>query len=206
MATTNKTMTDIFEQYKYDRTTLKNSETWYEQQILLLKNQVSSKVSSSSRITPNKLMVNDPDSLKNRITPGSLYMFFYDPKHKATLPYYDTFPLVFPYRAIPGGFMGLNMHYLPYQLRSRLLDGLLKFTNNTRMDKTTKLKFNWDLITSVAALAPAKACIKHYLSTHVMTQFKKIEIDHWPTAMMLPVERFVKARRERVWSDSLKKI
>ena len=25
---------------------------------------------------------------------GDMYMFFYDPKHKDTLPYYDTFPLI----------------------------------------------------------------------------------------------------------------
>ena len=50
---------------------------------------------------------------------GRLNMFFYDPKFKKTLPYYDRFPLVFPFkrgftrqRAIEGGsFLGLNLHY-----------------------------------------------------------------------------------------------
>ena len=29
-----------------------------------------------------------------RLMPGRMFMFFYDPKHKETLPYYDRFPLV----------------------------------------------------------------------------------------------------------------
>ena len=41
---------------------------------------------------------------------GKLNMFFYDPKHKKTLPYYDTFPLVLPLETYNDGFLGLNLH------------------------------------------------------------------------------------------------
>ena len=40
-------------------------------------------------------------------------MFVYDPKTKAKLPFYDTFPLVLPIDTFRGGFIGLNFHYLP---------------------------------------------------------------------------------------------
>ena len=40
---------------------------------------------------------------------GSMIMFFYDPKTKDTLPYYDTFPLVVVVGPAPGGFYGLNL-------------------------------------------------------------------------------------------------
>ena len=36
---------------------------------------------------------------------GRLNMFFYDPKYKKTLPYYDTFPLVLPLENYPDGFL-----------------------------------------------------------------------------------------------------
>ena len=49
-------------------------------------------------------------------------MFFYDPKFKKTLPYYDTFPLVLPLETYNDGFLGINMHYLPIPLRVNLLD------------------------------------------------------------------------------------
>ena len=47
---------------------------------------------------------------------GRLNMFFYDPKLKKTLPYYDTFPLVLPLRNIMIGFW-YKFHYLPIPLR-----------------------------------------------------------------------------------------
>lgn len=196
MATTSKnpTLHDVFERNKYDlKTSVKKSRAWYSQQVLLL---------SKQGITPQRLMREDTSSLKARIIPGNLYMFVYDPKLKATLPYYDRFPLVFPYASVPGGFMGLNMHYLPYPLRVRLLDNLLVFKNNDKMDGTTRLKYSWNLIANVAKFKMAEPCIKHYLLPHVKTAFKKVDVNDWATAMLLPVERFQKAPKEQVWKDS----
>lgn len=187
-------MHDVFERNKYDlKSSVKKSRAWYSQQVLLL---------SKQGITPQRLMREDTSSLKARIIPGNLYMFVYDPKLKATLPYYDRFPLVFPYASVPGGFMGLNMHYLPYPLRIRLLDNLLVFKNNDKMDGTTRLKYSWNLIAGVAKFKMAEPCIKHYLLPHVKTAFKKVDVNDWATAMLLPVERFQKAPKEQVWKDS----
>jgi hypothetical protein len=196
MATTskNQSMHDIFERNKYDlKTAARKSRAWYTQQVLLL---------SKQGITPQRLMKEDTSSLKARIIPGNLYMYVYDPKTKADLPYYDRFPLVFPYATAPGGFMGLNMHYLPYQLRIRLLDRLMVFKNNDKMDGTTRLKYSWSLIANVSKFSMAQPCIKHYLLPHVKTSFKKVDVNDWATAMLLPVERFVKAPKEKVWKDS----
>ena len=196
MATTTKipSMHDTFERNKYDlKTAARKSRAWYTQQVLLL---------SKQGITPQRLMKEDASSLKARIIPGNLYMYVYDPKTKADLPYYDRFPLVFPYATAPGGFMGLNMHYLPYQLRIRLLDRLMVFKNNDKMDGTTRLKYSWSLIANVSKFSMAQPCIKHYLLPHVKTSFKKVDVNDWATAMLLPVERFVKAPKENVWKDS----
>ena len=129
-------------------------------------------------------------------------MFFYDPKNKETLPYYDRFPLVFPYEKTKDGFIGLNMHYLPYGIRVRLLDRLMQFRNNTRMDNSTRLKYSWGLIGGVTKFKPAEACIKRYLFAHVQSSFKQVMPSDWATAMMLPVETFVGASKQRVWQDS----
>lgn len=196
MATTTKnpSMHDTFERNKYDlKTATKKSRAWFNQQVLLL---------SKQGITPQRLMREDNSSLKVRIIPGNLYMYVYDPKTKADLPYYDRFPLVFPYATAPGGFMGLNMHYLPYPLRIRLLDRLMQFKNNDKMDGTTRLKYSWSLIANVSKFSMAQPCVKHYLLPHVKTAFKKVDVNDWATAMLLPVERFVKAPKEKVWKDS----
>jgi hypothetical protein len=159
---------------------------------------------AQQNITPNKVLKGEPSHLRSAIVPGNLYMYVYDPKTKDDLPYYDRFPLVFPFRKTQDGFYGLNMHYLPYDLRIKLLDQLLVFKNNSRMDETTRIKYSWALIDGVSRFAPAKPCVKQYLSGHVRSQFRQIYSEDWATAMLLPVERFVGASKQQVWADSRK--
>ena len=196
---TKSQLQDIFDKYRYDPSIVKKSKTWFEQQALLL---------SKKRITPQMVLNNDPANVKspNGIMPGKLYMFFYDPKLKAELPYYDKFPLVFPFRRMEDGFIGLNMHYLPHRLRIILMDRLMMFASNDKMDATTKLRYSWALIDGVAKFNLAKPCVKRYLTNHLKSQLVNVPADDWTTAMMLPVERFTKASKEYVWSESRKKI
>ncbi len=190
------TMLDVFEKNQYDlKTAVKKSRAWFEQQVLLMTRQ---------QLTPQRVLNGNPEQLVTRVMPGHLYMFVYDPKTKAELPYYDRFPLVFPFRKTPDGFIGLNMHYLPYPLRITLLDNLLTYANNQRFDETTRLKYSWALIDGVSKYAAAKPCVKQYLSGHVRTQFRQVESNNWATAMLLPVERFVGASKQEIWSDSRK--
>lgn len=187
---------DVFEKNKYDlKTAASKSTSWLNQQVSLLTKQ---------SITPQKVLRGEPDDLVTKIRPGFLYLYGYDPKTKADLPYYDRFPLVFPFRATADGFYGLNMHYLPYNLRILLLDRLMVFQSNRRMDETTRLKLSWQLIDGVSRYAPAQPCVKQYLIGHVKTQFRQISADNWATAMLLPVERFVGASNQKVWSESRK--
>ena len=44
---------------------------------------------------------------------GKMYLFQYDAKHKKILPYWDRFPLIFPFDYAKDGFYGINLHYLP---------------------------------------------------------------------------------------------
>lgn len=194
MATKPPNLLDVFEKNKYNlEDASKKSRAWFSQQVLILRGQ---------RITPQKVLTSNANQLRQRISPGFLYMFSYDPKYKEELPYYDAFPLVFPYATAPGGFIGLNLHYLPYQMRITLLDRLMTFANNDKMDETTKIKYSWQLINGVSRYKLAQPCIKQYLNEHVRSPFRRIESNDWATAMMLPVEQFTKATREQVWTDS----
>ena len=64
-------------------------------------------------ISRNELMREEPLSSSGRRIIGSMQMFFYDPKHKETLPYYDKVSFVNYIKTRKGGFLGLNLHYLP---------------------------------------------------------------------------------------------
>lgn len=159
-----------------------------------------------SSINERSLLNSDKDRLQKEPLPGQMYMFYYDPKHKDTLPFYDRFPLIFPFKKIPGGFLGLNLHYLPPQLRAKLMDGLYEYANNTRYDESTKLKLNYELLSKVSTMKYFSPCIKHYLTSHVRSKMMYVYPSEWDIALFLPTERFEKATTSQVWADSKKKV
>ena len=130
---------------------------------------------------------------------GKLNMFFYDPKHKKTLPYYDTFPLVLPLEVYNDGFLGINFHYLPIPLRIKLLDRLVDYTNNTDFDEGTRLMVDYSKLKNVKLIRPT---IHKYLSGYTKSQFRRIDADEWTIAALLPVQRFKKATAKEVWKES----
>ena len=134
---------------------------------------------------------------------GRLNMFFYDPKLKATLPYYDRFPLVLPLKRFENGFLGINFHYLPIPLRIRLLDRLNDFSNNTKFDKSTFLNVSYDKVKNIQSVKPT---IHKYLSGYVRSRFRRIDADEFVIATLLPVQRFKKATASQVYSDSRRMI
>jgi hypothetical protein len=197
MAKSKTPLNDIFVKQHYELETIRlRSRSWYEQQILLL---------SKKRITPNRILTNNNEALQSRILPGNLYLYKYDPKYKEQLPYYDMFPMVFPWKAYKEGFIGLNLHYLPIPLRIKLMDNLLIFKNNDKMDETTRLKFSWQMIDGMSKFKLAEPCVKQYLYDHVMSPFVKVNSNDWATAMMLPLERFAKTSSTKVWKESTRK-
>ena len=138
---------------------------------------------------------------KQKRTPffGRLNMFFYDPKLKTKLPYYDTFPLVLPLEGYSDGFLGINFHYLPINLRIRLLDRIVDFSSDTNFDEGTTLDVDY---TGVKGLRLVKPTLKRYLSGRVKTNFRRIDADEFTVATLLPVQRFKKASDQEVYRDS----
>ena len=97
------------------------------------------------------------------------------------------------------------MHYLDYKPRFELFRELLKTNNSRYLTEQSKLSYNWELVKRVSKMAPARACVKRYLFSHVRPPFLEFSPKDWPTAMTLPVERFVKASKAEVWNDSTRK-
>lgn len=139
-----------------------------------------------------KNIVNNVDRERDNAVIGKMYFFYYDPKTKDTLPVYDKFPLVFPIERYGDGFLGLNLHYLAQNERAALLNSLSKFKTNNRLDKYTKLKLSYDLLSATKRMASAtRPCIKRYLFNHVRSRFVEITADEWDKAIELPVELWV---------------
>lgn len=186
----------VFELYKIDPDEVKKSRIWFDEQIHKL---------STKKITPNRVMFEEGWSMTTTVTPGKLYFYYYDPKHKETLPYYDQFPLVLPFAQTEDGFLGLNLHYLEYQPRMILFQELLRITGNMSLSNMSKIEMSWGLVKRLAKLKPAQVCVKRYLSSHVKSPFIEVKPEFWHTAMMLPVQRFVGESKEYVWKDSNRK-
>ena len=157
------------------------SINWYKKKVADL----------SNRISAARLMRDG--TLKRTPSFNKLHFFRYDPKLKATLPYYDIFPLVMPIQAAKGGFLGINFHYLPIPLRMRLLETLDKrgFRGDYR-----KLK----------NIREVKPTIKHYLRQQFRSGFLELEEDDYAPSIFMPVAQFRKASASQVWRDSRRKI
>jgi len=148
----------------------------------------------------------DRERMSSRPILGGMYMYEYSAKHKATLPYYDRLPLIFPYKTVKGGFYGLNMHYLPLPLRAKLMDALYETANNTAYDETTKIKISYKILDKAAKFKEFRPCVKRYLTSQVTSKFMYVYPSEWDIALFLPTERFVGASKTKVWSESRGKI
>ena len=157
-----------------------------------------------TKVTPESVIRSERTRFKNRVTMGKMYLFNYDPKHKATLPYYDRYPLIFPVQPADGGFYGINMHYLPHVLRARLMDALYSLSSNKRYDEKTRLKLSYNILNSVTKYKAFKPTFKRYLTNHVRSRFIEISSAEWDIALMMPLQKFAKASASEVWRDSRK--
>jgi len=149
-----------------------------------------------------KTILSRSDSLVSKSVLGKMYFYSYDPKWKNELPWYDTFPLVFPIEKYPDGFLGLNFHYLAPKHRAILMDQLKMFANNKKYDETTKLKLTYNMLKGFTKIKRAKPTVHRYLSSKVKSKYVLVNADEWEVALFLPVERFKKASKKQVWAHS----
>ena len=164
------------------------------------------KAQSMRSVNRNQLMKEDPIQLSNRQVVGSMYMFFYDPKLKKELPYYDSFPLVIVIGPAEGGFLGMNLHYLPPILRAKFLDSLLDVASNKKYDDTTRFEVSYSLLKKAAKFKYFKPCVKHYLSNNVKSRLARVPAPEWEIATFLPTADFQKSGKSSVYRDSRKMI
>lgn len=167
------------------------------------------------RYSPSSFVREKGQKFAKTIRFGRMYTYFYDPKYKFELPYFDRFPCIFVIDADKDGFLGLNLHYLDYKSRAELLDALFKLENNARIPSRKKLEISYGIISSFSKSKLAAPCIKRYLHGHVRSRFIEIDPDEWHIVAMLPLQtfdsydktgkNFRKYSASAVWKDSRRK-
>ena len=156
-----------------DSTKGRKSYDWYKKKV-------------QSMTTPSAKTLISQGKATIRPKYGVMNLFGYDPKHKAKLPYYDIFPLIFPLEPAKGGFIGLNFHYLKPGARVAFLRSLANTTTDKRFDKKTRYNIKWRNNQYMRKTA------KHYLFNQVRSSFLNIPADEMAIAIFLPVARFKK--------------
>ena len=137
----------------------------------------------------------NPKVLRLRANLGDLFCYYYNPKHRMTLPYYDRFPMIMLIGYEKETFLGLNFHYLNPRIRAILLDRV-----------TAKIAgglIRWEKIMRIPQIAPT---VKRYRYDHIVRKVIPIEEKENEIAIFLPLERFKKASKSKVWADSRKRI
>lgn len=156
-------------------------------------------------VNVNRLMSETKSRLFARGGPedvGTMLCFFYDPKGKDTLPYWDQFPLCFPMSYDGDSFLDINLHYLPPVLRARLMDQLYTIAIRNNQDQPRRLALSYEALNGAARFVAFRPCIKRHLFSHMRSRMFYIRPEEWDICMMLPLQRFVGANTEKVWRDS----
>ena len=156
-----------------DTTTGPKSYDWYRKEVAKL-------------TTPGARALINQGKATLRPKYGVMNLFGYDPKLKASLPFYDRFPLIFPLEPAKGGFYGLNFHYLRPGARVAFLRQLSRYASDKNFDQKTRY--------NIGELSGTyfKKTIKHYLFSQVRTSFLNITADEMAIGIYLPVARFIK--------------
>ena len=185
--------------------------TKYQEQIAKIKESAKKAqdwfLKKVKTISGNEVMASDRPRLISReqlnvkLT-GRMVMYYYDPKGKDTLPYYDRFPLAIIVKINKKGFMALNLHYLPYNMRAKLLNGLFTIYKTKHLDENKKLQLSYDMLRSKSLLRYYQPCLKQYLFGHVRSKFYVVDPEEWEMVLTLPTERFEKKGKQVVWEQS----
>jgi hypothetical protein len=151
-------------------------------------------------------IVQEKSRRTNQLKLGRLYAFVYDPKSKDDLPYYDKFPLVLVLEKYPDGFLGLNLHYLPYKYRVAFLTKLVKYAVTDKEDDIVRLRVTYDILNASRRFKEFKPCLKRYLFNHMRSRLLTIQPNEWETATLLPLQMFKGATVNKVWKESVEEI
>lgn len=193
-----------------------NKLTKAERQLILVnsfRKSIRDKIANEGAAVNNKSAKWFTETLKKGIrghqvskpSPGKLYAYIYDAKHKDTLPYWDKYPLIIYLGLGKHNLMyGLNLHYIPPKARQQFLEELLKqYASTPTITNSTKLKIDWS---KVKGFAGADVMIKAYIPGNIKGPLVEIKPADWANVIGLPLQQFVsKGKRysaQKVWKKA----
>lgn len=135
-------------------------------------------------------IIKDREAQRNKTMVGRFYFFYYNPKTKEKLSYWDRFPMAIMLQRYDDGFLGLNLHYIYPKDRLILLSQLEKAATGPLTDERTRLRLSYPILQAMHQAYRATPCIKRYLANHVQSRFIEVPPTEWAIAATLPVQSF----------------
>lgn len=198
----NTVMDNVIKQYRKDlegagidpRT--KESAKWFEEQM-----------EDITRPINRRELQREVRSLHGIQAPevGRMYLFFYMPKGYATLPYYDLFPVIIMMKMERKYFQGLNLHYLPLDLRQEFFLEILQRVSNRSFNKQTFLRIDYDYLSQFRKYRAFRPCFKQYSMENVRGRVVNVPSSEWETVMNLPTALWRKKPEQMVHVESRKR-
>lgn len=137
---------------------------------------------------------------------GDMFMYYYDAKWADKLPYWDRFPCTIVIGIYPDGFLGLNLHYLPPNIRFSFTNKLIQLAQVIPGDSRARMQISYDLLKNSQNLGAYVPCVKRYLIDHVRSKMMRVFPHEWALVVHMPVAQFTKASQSVVFAESRKKI
>jgi len=174
---------------------VRRSAQWFHDKVRGLKGELRNKFSSTNaaKFYRESEKINSL-VFRKRVSLGDMFCYYYNPKYRQVLPYYDMFPMIMLIGADKDTFLGINFHYLAPKFRAILLDRVTA--------KVGGGLINWKKISMIREIAPT---VKRYRFDHIMKKVVPIEENEQEIAIFLPTEKFKKTGKAQVWSDSKRK-
>ena len=146
-------------------------------------------------------------SMPNRLMPGYMVFFKYDPVSEAftnTNRYYDVFPLIFVTEVYKGGFEGINLHYLNLQRREFLFEEMVKSLPTTKSKDEWRERFvlNYKRLKSSKKLMYFRPCYKKYRWDGMRKRPVLIPHDYWEMMVKQDIGFFMHKKKPSVYRDS----
>lgn len=134
---------------------------------------------------------------------GKILFINYDPKTKDALPYYDTLPVILCFELRNDYLLGLNFHYLDYNLRFQLLKNVAELGSINRKGEST-INIDYFKVLNLDKYNLAQICFKKYLLSNIKNLLV-IPSDEWRNILRLPIHNFKKSTVRKIWAESRKK-
>ena len=198
----NKTMKGILEEFRqaFEDSGLKprsiESNAWFEE-----------KIEEIRRPIDRKLLKAEVERERGILTPhvGRMYLFNYYPKGVLTLPYFDMFPVIFLVAIKKEYFQGINLHYLPLDIRREFFTAVMERTNIKEFNKQTYLRIDYDFLNSFRKYRAFKPCFKNYASDRVRGRVINVPSPEWELVMNLPVAHWRRSSEAKIHAENRKR-